>query len=163
MKLFFSQINTTGEDWQEETDFWSAWKGKALVSFTWTSPVFSRDAAEVVFATASLPSALYITWAAWNQSKRSHFQPHLRVRSNMQVKKALCPKKDFYRGCLLQLMPTRKWRNHEGLKLWSSSLHTACHRKSSAMPCGSGWATAWSTTTSRTLRVRGPDTVGRWG
>lgn len=138
--------------------FWSARGGGALVSVTRTSSVFAKD--EVVFASASLPAKLFITWAAWNQSKLSHFPPHLRARSNMQVKKASCPKRDSYPGCLPQIPSERKRRNHQRLKLWFSNLHTAYPRRSWVTPWSSGQARTSSTMTSHTLRVKGHDIVG---
>lgn len=118
--------------------------------------VFPKDAVEIVFPTALLPSTFLITWAAWNQSRLSHFLPQLRVTSGRQVQKASCQQRDFHLGCRLQL-PSRKWRNPQGPKLWSLNLHTACPRKSWVMPCSSGQTRTSNTLTSHILRVRGLD------
>ncbi|KAM9085736.1 small membrane A-kinase anchor protein isoform 1-T3 [Megaptera novaeangliae] len=52
-------INTTCEDWQKGTLISEvAWRGKALLNIKWTNAwcLFSKDAVEVVFATAFLHS-----------------------------------------------------------------------------------------------------------
>lgn len=109
----------------------------------------------------STQSNLFLTWAAWNQSKCSHFLLQLRVTTSMQVQKASCQATDFLRGCLLQL--SRRWPgNPQSPKLWSLSLHTACPRKSWVTPCSSGQTTTPSTVTSHSLRTRGRKMALAW-
>lgn len=138
-------------------EFWSGpeWKSTGQLPRGQTFGVFQRCWSSLCHSLlCCAQSKLFLTWAAWSQSKRSHFLLQLRVTTGMQVQKASCQERECLRGRLLQLAKRRR-RNPQGLKLSSANLHTACPRKSWVTPCSSGQKTTSSTVTSHSLRVRG--------
>lgn len=137
-----------------EEKHWSVSSGQCLV--------FSKDAIEVVFANAFLHSvrALFITWAAWNQSKLSHFPPHLRVRRGMWVKKTLCLEEKFLPRIPSLVNVKEEVKGTPRASNCGLRICTALQEILSDA-CSSGQATTSSNMTSHILRVKGLDSMCR--